>query len=218
MAGLAIFADGEWVKVIVPVAFFVIWALQQVAAGRQKAAGAAPRAPRPQKPRQDAAEALRRQIETYLAETDEAARKNPDAAAPAAGPRRTRRGAGSPEQQKRQSAADSRQPREEHPRREPVKASFAKSEASASAPEPLEPESFASSIAAHVEDVFDHEVGSLPSSRLKDTSDDQAAGEAKEHLTAAQLAQPDRIIDVIRNPRQMRNAIILSTILERPRR
>ena len=53
-------------KVLAPVLFFVIWALQQVAAGRQKAAAKAPRAPKAQKPRQDAAEALRRQIETYL--------------------------------------------------------------------------------------------------------------------------------------------------------
>ena len=210
MVNPVLFADGEWVKVLAPVLFFVIWALQQVAAGRQKAAAKAPRAPKAQKPRQDAAEALRRQIETYLAETENQSERQPDAAAAsdrAPARRRVRRSpTADPTRAERPAAAAAgRRTKRKKPQAAP--------QTEAPAPDIADTEVsdvVASSLASHVEDVFTHEVGRLRGSTLGEST----PAEEPKQPTAAELAHPDRIVDVVRDPRQLRNAIILSTILE----
>lgn len=216
MGNLVLFA-ADWTKIIVPIVFFVLWALQQVAAGRQKAAKA-PRAPRPQKPRPDAAEALRRQIETYLAETEQG--EGAAAKGPAGATRKDRRGAATARQSADRPRSDAKRPAEPRP---------AQPRTQPSGPERLEPqrlepeatdqasvasEVVASHIAEHVEDLYDHRVGHLrPSSLAAASTTDESASK-----TAAKApVTPERIIDVIRNPRQLRNAIVLSNILERPR-
>ena len=66
MNDFTLFADGEWMRLLVPLIFFVIWAAQQIAAAnmqKPKARGAV----RPKQPQ--APDALRREIDAYVKET-----------------------------------------------------------------------------------------------------------------------------------------------------
>jgi hypothetical protein len=209
-----LWADGEWLKLIVPIVMFSVWVLNRMLGGdspaaRQAKARQLARAKPPQPP------ADKQRVEDEVGEflrraAQQRAGKENRAPAPAEQPPR-------PPKPSRQPLAEG-SPVRQTP--EPVRAAgrpgslaattedaFGNRQLSQRVVQPTEVEQTVENLQSHLVETFGHQVGSLAGSA-------RSASAAVSALASSAVAND--VAAMLRDPQSIRDAIVVSEILRRP--
>ncbi|HEY2840258.1 MAG TPA: hypothetical protein VGJ26_13970 [Pirellulales bacterium] len=212
-------AAEEWIKVIVPLVMFTVYALNKLFGGdAAKKKMQQQRPPRPAPPAPPKPTGERQRVEDEVAEFLRRATqsKEPRPGPPPAPPKQPRKGPAEPAPVRRlapkrdESAPlyDNDPPETRRPAVAPkVREKSSSSGKRIEAPRPTDIDLVDEAMEAQIHQALDHKVGSLAGTAPTATSDQKPVEDENRSPSVA---------DLLRNPQSIRDAIVVSEILRRP--